>query len=77
MSDIRTPPPILDGPLTITLDHAALAALNSYRQAYHAWSMHPGFGPKGEQLDRELAETATELAKAMARLARDTSRVTE
>lgn len=70
MSDIRTPPPILDGPLTLSLDSTALAALNRYRQSYHAWSMHPGTGPKGERLNLELAETAAELAKSMARLSR-------
>lgn len=68
-TDIRTSPLLLDGPLTITLDTEALAALNGYRQAYHAWSMHPGFGEKGERLDRELAEAATALAKVTARLA--------
>lgn len=71
MSDIRTPPPMLEGPLTITLDCEALTALNQYRQTYHSWSMNPGFGPKGEQLNHELAETANRLAKTMARLTRD------
>lgn len=70
MSDIRTPPPVLTGPLTITLDDKALAALNNYRQKYHAWSMHPGFGTKGEQLNLELAEAATELSNAMSALSR-------
>jgi hypothetical protein len=69
MNDIRTPPPHLDGPLTLILDGTALATLNRYRQTYHAWSMHPGTGPKGEHLDLKLAETAAELAKTMARLA--------
>lgn len=68
-TDIRTPPPMLDSPLTIILDAEAMASLNGYRQAYHAWSMHPGTGPKGAQLNLELAETAAALAKALARLA--------
>ncbi|MEO8643095.1 hypothetical protein [Pseudomonas sp.] len=72
MTDIRTPPPMLEGPLTITLNDETLTALNQYRQAYHSWSMHPGFGPKGERLNQELAETANTLAKFVARLTRDT-----
>ncbi|MDQ0124248.1 hypothetical protein J2W17_003196 [Pseudomonas lini] len=55
----------------MTLDPAALAALNSYRQTYHDWSMNPRFGPMGKQLNAELAKTAAELAKAMARLAQE------
>lgn len=71
MSDFRTPPPVLAGPMTIKLDDRALAALNNYRQKYHAWSMHPGFGTKGEQLNLELAEAATELSNAMSALSRN------
>lgn len=69
MSDIRTPPPIIEGPLTLALDDKALTALNQYRQAYHSWSMNPGFGPKAEQLNHDLTEAANVLAKATARLA--------
>lgn len=69
MSDIRTPPSRLNGPLTLTLDNDNLTALNDYRQAYHAWSMNPGIGEKGERLNRELAEAAAKLAKVTARLA--------
>ena len=66
----RTPPPLLEGPLTITLEGEALDTLNRYRQSYHAWSMHPGFGDKGESLNRDLANAASDLSKALARLVR-------
>jgi len=66
---IRIPPVPLEGPLTITLEGDALTALNHYRERYHAWTMHPGFGEKGESLKLELANAASDLAKAVSRLA--------
>jgi predicted RNA methylase len=59
----------LDGPLTLTFENDNLTALNDYRQAYHAWSMSPGFGENGERLDRELVEASAKLAKVTVRLA--------
>jgi hypothetical protein len=66
--------PLIDGPLTLTLDGDALAALNRYRQLL-VWSVSPWLGPPGEPVHEGLIEAMTTLADAMSRLSKDARRV--